>query len=167
MGEILRYGVLSDTHGSVPPAVFDLFRGVRRIYHCGDAGSQECLMDLEAIAPLRAVYGNMDPWSIAAAWPEKVIEAAEFGTVVLYHGSRFGHSNEAIMQGLYREFAADKPRLILFGHTHAAVSELRHGVLFVNPGSASLPRPGAGPTVAIVGYNAGSGNVDAKIVPLA
>jgi len=167
MGEILRYGVLSDTHGSVRPAVFDLFQGVRRIYHCGDVGSQECLMDLEVIAPLRAVYGNMDPWSIAGACPEKVIEAAEFGTVVLYHGSRFGHSNDAIMQGLYREFAADKPRLVLFGHTHVPVNELRHGVLFVNPGSASLPHPGAGPTAALVEYNPGSGNLTARIAALA
>jgi predicted phosphodiesterase len=47
------------------------------------------------------------------------------------------------------------------------VNELLHGVLFVNPGSASLPRPGAGPTAALVEYNPGSGNLTARIAALA
>ena len=167
MGEILRYGVLSDTHGSVHPAVFDLFQGARRIYHCGDVGAQSCLTDLEVVAPLRVVYGNTDPWSIAGVWPERVIEAAEFGTVVLYHGSYLGHNNETIIQGLYREFAADKPRLILFGHTHEPANELRHGILFLNPGSTSLPRRGSGPTASLVEYDPASDSLTARIAALA
>ena len=50
MEEIIRYGVISDTHGSVPANVFEVFEGVRRIYHCGDLGSLAAAAEFEAIA---------------------------------------------------------------------------------------------------------------------
>ena len=53
MGEPIRYGVISDTHGSVHPKVFDVFAGVRRIFHCGDIGSPNVITDLQAIAPVQ------------------------------------------------------------------------------------------------------------------
>ena len=32
----LTVGVISDTHGVLPNEVFDIFEGVRAIFHCGD-----------------------------------------------------------------------------------------------------------------------------------
>ena len=53
-------GVLSDTHGALPPEVETALQGVDRIIHAGDIGGAWILDHLEAIAPVVAVRGNMD-----------------------------------------------------------------------------------------------------------
>lgn len=159
---ILRYGIISDTHGHVPAAVFDLFDGVERIYHCGDVGRRRCLSDLEALAPVRAVAGNMDPWPMAGALPESLLDDAAFGTVGLAHGTEFGHDNEAIVRGLLSRWADASPRLILFGHTHVPLCEQRDGAWCVNPGSASVPKRGAAGTVALLTYDVDGDHINVE-----
>lgn len=153
MSETIRYGVIADTHGLIPRSVFSVFEGVKRIYHCGDIGSRNCISDLEAIAPLRAVPGNMDLWTISAAFPDQVLEELEFGSLAMVHGTQYGHKNETIIMGLLDEFLATKPRLIVFGHSHVPCLEEHEGILFLNPGSTSRPKIGNPPTVAMVEYN--------------
>jgi len=153
MSQILRYGVLSDTHGKISPHVFQIFEGVQRIYHCGDIGARALALELEAVAPLRAVAGNMDSWELAHLFPENLVEKAEFGTVVLSHGTRYSHSNSRIAQGLFSLFAAENPRVILFGHSHEPYLEEIAGTLFLNPGSVSLPHSGKPGTVALLEYD--------------
>ena len=168
LGEVLQYGVISDTHGLIPSRVFDVFDGARRIYHCGDVGSAECIAELEAIAPLRLVSGNMDTWEIVSRYPEKVVEEAEFGTLAMAHGSYYGHRNDAIVRGLLHQFGAAKPRLILFGHSHVPyLGNHGNGALILNPGSASRPRVGSSATVAIVEYVPDTNTLTARHVPLA
>jgi len=54
----VRLGIISDTHGKLPPEVFEVFEAVDHIFHAGDVGSENILTDLEALAPVTAVYGN-------------------------------------------------------------------------------------------------------------
>ena len=167
MDDLLRYGVISDTHGLVPRRVFDVLQGVRTLYHCGDIGSLDCVSELEAIAPLRLVSGNMDQARIAAKYPDQLVEDVEFGALVMAHGGHYGHKNEAIIQGLLNQFLAAAPRLILFGHSHTPyIGTHNNGVLLVNPGSASRPRIGHPRTVAIVEYDAARDTLAAKLVAL-
>jgi len=56
----MRLGVIADTHGLLRPQVFDAFAEVDHILHAGDLGSLELLTELEALAPVTAVYGNTD-----------------------------------------------------------------------------------------------------------
>ena len=56
----MRLGIISDTHGLLRPQVFDLFKEVDHILHGGDVGKPEILTDLETLAPVTAVYGNVD-----------------------------------------------------------------------------------------------------------
>ena len=53
-------GLISDTHGLVRPEVFPALEGVELILHAGDVG-EGVLEELNAIAPVHAVYGNTDP----------------------------------------------------------------------------------------------------------
>jgi putative phosphoesterase len=55
-------GVLSDTHGSLHAGVVSLFRtaSVELILHAGDVGKYSVLEELEKIAPVVAVRGNID-----------------------------------------------------------------------------------------------------------
>jgi uncharacterized protein len=150
---LLRYGVLSDTHGTIHPGIFAAFEGVRHIFHCGDLGHLTCKTELEVIAPVSLVRGNMDGWSVASCCKELLMETVEFGDVALYHGTRYGHSNEAIMRGLSQFYAPELPRMICYGHSHQAqIDEVGH-TLFINPGSATYPHGSGSPTAALVEFN--------------
>lgn len=57
---IMIIGVISDTHGFVHRAIFEAFRNVDAIIHAGDIGDESVLRQLEALAPVYAVRGNVD-----------------------------------------------------------------------------------------------------------
>ena len=56
----LNIGVISDTHGQVQSGVYNAFAGVDFILHAGDIGSWDVIIELETIAPVKAVVGNID-----------------------------------------------------------------------------------------------------------
>ena len=60
MKEATIIGLISDTHGLVRPEVFAALDGVSRIFHAGDVGPPEVLIELATIAPIQAVWGNTD-----------------------------------------------------------------------------------------------------------
>ena len=60
-------GIISDTHipmrtQSIPKKVFDVFKDVDMILHCGDIEVRSVIEELEEIAPVIAVHGNCDPY---------------------------------------------------------------------------------------------------------
>jgi len=73
-------GVISDTHGLLRPNVATIFAGVDLILHAGDVGSRAVLDGLAAIAPVHAVYGNvddpLDP-SLARERTEELVKAID------------------------------------------------------------------------------------------
>ena len=60
MSEAIIIGLISDTHGLVRPEVFEALQGVSRIFHAGDVGPPDVLIELATIAPVQAVWGNTD-----------------------------------------------------------------------------------------------------------
>ena len=56
----MKIGVVSDTHGLLRPEVARALAGVERILHLGDVGKASVLKELEKIAPVTAVRGNVD-----------------------------------------------------------------------------------------------------------
>ncbi|NLJ25093.1 MAG: YfcE family phosphodiesterase, partial [Firmicutes bacterium] len=60
-----RIGVLSDTHIPVrarhlPAEIFIAFTGVDLILHAGDIKEWSVIQELSTLAPVEAVFGNMD-----------------------------------------------------------------------------------------------------------
>ena len=53
-------GVISDTHGLLRPEAVELLRGSEHIIHAGDIGAPEIIRELEKIAPVTAIRGNVD-----------------------------------------------------------------------------------------------------------
>jgi putative phosphoesterase len=133
-------GVISDTHGHLPAAVLEAFKGVERIVHAGDIGGPDILEHLGRLAPVTAVRGNMDGGGWAAAL--NTTEAVDLGSAILY----------AIhdLSGLDLDPPAAGFEAVIHGHTHRPSAEYRRGVLYLNPGSASLPRHRHPPTVALI-----------------
>ena len=54
-----KLGIISDTHGRVPDAVFDAFADVDAIIHAGDICAESVLWELESIAKTIAVLGKV------------------------------------------------------------------------------------------------------------
>lgn len=62
--------LLSDTHGFFDPDWVEWLSECQEIWHAGDIGELDVTRRLAAIAPLRAVYGNIDGTEARQAFPE-------------------------------------------------------------------------------------------------
>ena len=70
-----RIGVISDTHiphfARVPEAVWEYFAGVELVIHAGDLSILSVISQLETIAPVVAVQGNIEREEVMLALPIK------------------------------------------------------------------------------------------------
>ena len=136
----MKIGVLSDTHvpaimPSLPPAVFEIFRGVDLILHAGDIVELAVLDELRTIAPIEAVAGNMDSSEVHMRLPMKKIVSLGRYSVGLIHGKyRIDIQKEMIR----KEF--EPVDLIVFGHSHTPFWGKIDGIYFLNPGSPTDKR---------------------------
>lgn len=153
----MKVGVISDTHGLLRPEVFELFSGVDHILHGGDVGSPDLLTELEAIAPVTAVWGNTDGFGLRARVPEVARVSLGGMDVVVIHGHQFGSPNPTRLARAYPDAG-----LVVFGHTHEAVIEQVGSTLAINPGSAGPRRFRQPVTVAIA--TVGEAGADAELV---
>jgi putative phosphoesterase len=157
----MRLGVISDTHGTVRPEVFDVFADVQHILHAGDVGPEEILMELGALAPITAVFGNTDGFPVRSRCPQVARLRLEGFPVVVTHGDQFGKPTPDVLAAAYPD-----AEIIVFGHTHQAMLELRdYAVTIMNPGPAGPAPPGGRPSVGILELEAGI-PPRARIVPL-
>lgn len=132
----MRLGIISDTHGMLRPEVFEAFEGVDMILHAGDIGPPSILTELEAIAPVKAVWGNTDGFDIRAIVPEVLETRIEGTDFVILHGHQFGSPNPARLVA-----AHPKAEVIIYGHTHMPLLETVDIVVTVmNPGGAGARR---------------------------
>ncbi|HEX7117162.1 MAG TPA: metallophosphoesterase family protein [Longimicrobiales bacterium] len=152
-------GLISDTHGQLRPEVFDRFAAVDRILHAGDIGSVELLLELEAIAPVTAVWGNTDGFDVRARVAETAEAVLDGCRVVVVHGHQLGSPRPDSLREAYPE--AD---VIVYGHTHRADVDRADGRWVVNPGAAGPARFRLRPSVALMTVERAS--VDVRIVEL-
>lgn len=145
-------GLISDTHGLVRPEVFPALEGVELILHAGDVG-EGVLEELNAIAPVHAVYGNTDP----AGFPglEEALELDLGGVSVhVSHGHEVGSPDP---EKLLAAYSAD---VIVYGHTHKQLVVNVEGRWVINPGAAGAQRFKLKPSVARMTIAGGNVGVD-------
>jgi len=123
-------GVISDTHGLLRPEALDALRGCELIIHAGDVGDAEILLQLEAIAPVSAVRGNVDYGALAESLPDD--------NVVTWRGKHLYvlHS----IDDLSLDPQAAGFDAVIYGHSHKPDNTMKNGVLYFNPGSAGPRR---------------------------
>lgn len=155
----MKVGIISDTHGLLRSEVFERFAGVDHVLHAGDLGPVEFLAELEAIAPVTAVWGNTDGWEVRKRVPE--VARVELGgvAVVVVHGMQLGSPTPEKAAEAYPEAG-----LVVFGHSHRAVIRRVGSVLAVNPGSAGPVRFSGPVTCALA--EIGEGGVEVELVTL-
>jgi hypothetical protein len=150
-------GLVSDTHALVRNSIVEALAGVSLILHAGDVGGDPVLDALSAIAPVRAVYGNVDPWN--PRLEDRVY--LELGGVSIHmsHGHELGSPTPARLLARY------EGDVLVYGHTHRALIHRDGARLVVNPGAAGPRRFDLTPSVAKLTISGGV--ADVEIVQLA
>jgi putative phosphoesterase len=126
----MKIGVISDTHGLLRPKVAPALAGVDRILHLGDVGKISIVHDLEKIAPVTAIRGNIDREPPCSELPETDVVLCEGKYIYMLHD----------LNTLHLDPAAAKFAAVLSGHTHAPIFYKKKGVLYFNPGSCGPRR---------------------------
>jgi hypothetical protein len=147
-----RVGLISDTHGKLDPRVTEAFVGVDYIVHAGDIGGLGPMWQLESIATVTAVLGNVDlevPGYTLGEQARVKIAGKQF--LVVHDIRRLGP-------------VPDDVDVVVHGHTHVPFVEDVDGVLLVNPGPARRPMKDQSRTVAILTID--GDRIETDIVPL-
>jgi hypothetical protein len=151
----MKIGIVSDTHGLLRPETIQALEGVERILHLGDVGKISVIDELNKIAPVTAVRGNVDREGPCAELPETDVVMLGDHYVYMLHDLNTIHLNPAAAK-----FAA-----VLSGHTHVANFVTRRGVLYFNPGSCGPRRFELHPTIGLLTLKK-NGELVPKIVQL-
>ena len=157
-------GLISDTHipdraRILPTKVIEAFEDVELIIHAGDLTSPKVIEDLEEIAPVMAVQGNMDRARGIDLPKAKIIEAEGLRIGVI-HGEVYPRADSDQLLYLAKELDVD---ILVSGHSHQPKIEQKEGILLLNPGSPIVPRL-ADRTVMLLDIN--NRQVDVEIVKI-
>ena len=165
----MKIGIISDTRAGsgeeIPDEVKRAFEGVDRIFHAGGIHSKEVLDWLEAVAPVTAAArlegGQAEqpqPFMLEVPGDPRVAETH----ILEIEGQTIGMTNEIwlprlsdeVMPGaigrqklpdqlltqMVTDFFERPVDIVIFGRTLYAMVEEHEGIMFINPGSPSLPK---------------------------
>lgn len=132
---MFRIGVLSDTHGFFDPKIASYFGECDEIWHAGDVGDYEVILQLMRIAPVIAVYGNIDGTPIRSRFPGHQHALREGLNIWMTHiGGYPGNYDYRVKP----EIINNPPGLFITGHSHIlkVMHDKKLGLLHINPGAA-------------------------------
>ena len=157
-------GLISDTHipdraRQIPEKVLESFENVDLIIHAGDLTTRAVIDELEKIAPVVAIQGNMDRVAGLDLPKAQVIEA-EGMKIGVAHGEVYPRADTQQLLYLAKELNAN---ILVTGHSHQPKIEQVKDVLLLNPGSPIVPRL-ADRTVMLLEIN--NKNVDVEIIKI-
>lgn len=152
VSNVRKVGVLSDTHAStldeLPTALRGLIGSVDLIIHAGDYTGKGLLDELQNSGiPFHGVYGNLDGLAIRNSLPGEELIELERLRIGITHPSE-GGPPEGIERRIRAKFL--ETDVLIYGHTHFAMNEVRDGILYLNPGSATGKYPAPYPSIAIL-----------------
>ena len=140
---VYKIGIISDTHNFLHPKVHNIFKKVNQIFHAGDYGSEDVIIELNIIAPVVVVSGNMDSF--------KSYPTTAFSTL---YGKRIYITHNIVNPLYLPKYILDdierlKPDIVIFGHTHSRFFKKINNIYFINPGCANPKLARGKATVAI------------------
>lgn len=140
---LTKIAVLSDTHlpdaGTLPLRLLGQLDSVDLIIHLGDFCDLETYKTFQKIAPLVAVYGNMDEPEVKSLLPEKKKLEIHGYNIGLIHGWGPPKNLEKRVVQAFPDVD-----IVLFGHSHTPLSTTIEEIFVFNPGSATMNTDGSG-----------------------
>jgi putative phosphoesterase len=132
--------VISDVHGDeaiLQDALAQHREDVAAIFYNGDS---ELAPDLPVFEGVHTVIGNMDD---ARTFADHNVVTVDGTTIFQTHGHLYNATvlNKWANLDLMAEAAHQaNAQIVLFGHTHKLGAEMYDDLLFINPGSPTLPK---------------------------
>ena len=133
----MKIGLLSDTHSHIDERVLKHLEDCDEIWHAGDIGSLHVTDKLSEIAPLRAVFGNIDGANIRSEFPSNQHFNVLGQTVWITH---IGGRPPRFYPGILSKLKSLKPSIFICGHSHILLAKgcPEFKCLHLNPGAAGL-----------------------------
>lgn len=155
---MLRIGLLSDTHGFFDERINEHFKDCHELWHAGDIGDLDVITKLNRIAPVVAVYGNIDGSQVRARYPGHQRLNREGIDIWMTHiGGYPGHYDARVRPGILEH----PPGIFISGHSH--ILKIMHdpdlGLLHMNPGSAG--RSGLHQVRTLIRFEVDQGHIGA------
>ena len=132
---MIKIGLLSDTHGSIPDRAASFFAGCDEIWHAGDIGNYSVIEKLSKLKPLRVVYGNIDGGVLRQEFPEVALFEVEGLRVLMIHIGGYPGRYTQQARPLIEKY---RPGLFISGHSHIlkVIFDKKYQLLHINPGAA-------------------------------
>ena len=129
--------IISDTHGKHDnlSRVLEQESPADLLIHLGDAEGYEDYIAKQAGCPLEIVAGNNDFFSDLPR--EKELQIGKY-KVLITHGHYY-YVNTGIEE-IARMAQGRDFDIVIFGHTHRPLIDIRKDIIVMNPGSLSYPR---------------------------
>ncbi|RQP13312.1 MAG: metallophosphoesterase [Chryseobacterium sp.] len=127
--------LLSDTHSYLDDRILAYAAQADEVWHAGDFGNHDVIEQLQAVKPLRGVYGNIDNAEIRKEFPEVLRFRCEEVDVLMIHiGGYLGKYSPLTKAELEKQ----KPKLFISGHSHIlkVMFDNKNDLLHLNPGAA-------------------------------
>lgn len=130
----MNIALLSDTHGHMDIDILNAISGSDLVLHAGDIGSHDVCDQIESVAPLIAVYGNIDDQSIRYRFPKHWKGNIENCNIMMTHIGGYPGRYPREIRDMIVEF---KPDLFICGHSHIlkVMRDHSYHLLHLNPGA--------------------------------
>lgn len=131
---MIKVGIISDSHGFIPPQVYQFLENCDEVWHAGDWGDLKTYEECKAFKPLRTVWGNIDGKELRVEMPEYVVFEAESLKVLMIHiggyPGKYSHKCHELIK-------THRPNVMVCGHSHIlkVIRDKTYGLMHFNPGA--------------------------------
>lgn len=132
----MKIGVISDTHrmNRFIDKTIPYLKECDLIIHAGDNVIDSKYIHKMTKVGIMAVRGNCDFENIES----ELVFDVEGKNIFVCHGDYYSVKYD--MNELERKAIEVNADIVIFGHTHTPYVKEKQGILYINPGSVSLPR---------------------------
>lgn len=128
--------IISDTHSFLDERLISHLDWCDEVWHAGDWGVATLSDTLEAMKPIKGVFGNIDDATIRQIYPKINHFTCEELSIGMTHiaGTPSKYKPDAL-----ECFSIKTPDIFICGHSHILQVKRdlsRNGMLFINPGAA-------------------------------
>jgi putative phosphoesterase len=129
--------LLSDTHSHIDDKILGYAAKADEVWHAGDIGDLSVTDKLKSVAPLKAVYGNIDNAEARLEFPLHNRFFCEGVKVWMTH---IGGYPGKYHQEIRKEINENPPKLFICGHSHIlkVMFDQKLKMLHMNPGAAGI-----------------------------
>ncbi|MGL5693999.1 MAG: metallophosphoesterase family protein [Peptostreptococcaceae bacterium] len=152
----MKLGIVSDTHrmDKFINEAIPYLKECDLIIHAGDNFIDSKYIHKLTNVDIIGVKGNCDFDYVE----DEMVFELENKIIFLCHGDKYGVSYD--LNDIEKKAKDENANIVIFGHTHVPLSIKKDGILYVNPGSLSLPRGGSSKQFVIMNITEDGINIE-------